>query len=147
MSLVFSSDPTLVEKHKHYLDMIKWDIPPSSPEPPVKAFKCQINPGVLDPQGKQVIQRPRIWVDDALMAAIGVLQMKMVLASIIEAIFTVMGEPDTSLRQCPLAMDKWTALVVGEKQLALGLILNTRKLSASITPNYLANTLSLIQTT
>ena len=83
MSLVFSSDPTLVEKHKHYLNMIKWDIPPSDAEPPVKAFKCQINPGVLDPQGKQVIQRPRIWVDDALMAAIGVLQMKMVLASII----------------------------------------------------------------
>ena len=73
--------------------------------------------------------------------------MKMVLASIIKAIFTVMGEPDTSLRQCPLAMDKWTALVVGEKQLALGLILNTRKLSVSITPNYLADTLSLIQTT
>ena len=36
MSLVFSSDPTLVEKHKRYLNMIKWDIPPSDAAPPSK---------------------------------------------------------------------------------------------------------------
>ena len=112
-----------------------------------QGVKCDFNPGVLDLEGKQVVQPARIWVDDALMAAVGLVQMKMVLAAIIEAIFTVMGTPDTSVRQCPLAMDKWIALVVGESQLALGLTLNTRSLSVAITPTYLAETLNFIQTT
>jgi hypothetical protein len=30
----------------------------------------------------------------------------MVLAAMIEAIFVVMGKPDESVQQCPLAMDK-----------------------------------------
>ena len=49
--------------------------------------------------------------------------MKWVLAALIEAIFVVMGEPDTALWQCPLAMDKWLELVVGPILIMLGLIL------------------------
>ena len=41
-----------------------------------------------------------------MMAAVGVQQMKLTLAALIEAIFVVMGEPDETLRQCHLAMDK-----------------------------------------
>ncbi len=37
----------------------------------------------------------------------------MVLAAMIESIFTVMGKPKDSVRQCPLAMDKWNELVIG----------------------------------
>ena len=62
--------------------------------------------------------------------------MKMALAAVIEAIFTVMGEPDLSLRQCPLAMDKWQKIVVAENQLALGLLLKTREMTVSITDEY-----------
>ena len=54
-------------------------------------------------------------MDDALIAAVDVAAMKMALAAVIEAIFVVMGEPDLTLRQCPLAMDKWKKLVVAEK--------------------------------
>ena len=95
--------------------------------------KCKLNPDVLDDSGKQIQYPARIWVDDTLMAAVGVFAMKMALAAVIEAIFTVMGEPDLSLRQCPLAMDKWQKLVVAENQLALGLILKTREMTVSIT--------------
>jgi len=70
--------------------------------------------------------------------------MKMVLAAIIEAIFTVMGEPNEKLRQCPLALDKWRKLVVTEHQLALGLILHTRRLSVAITKEFQTDTLDLI---
>ena len=47
-------------------------------------------------------------------------------------------------RQCPLAMDKWLNLVVGESQIALGLTLNSRKLTVGIPRKYLNETLDLI---
>ena len=126
--------------------MISWEVPPKTSEKPVRAVSCELNPGVLNSSGKQVPQQAHIWVDDALMAAIGIMQMKMVLAAIIESIFTVMGEPAEEVRQCHLAMDKWKTLVVAEHQLALGLIVNTRRLSVAITKEYLESTLKLIPT-
>ena len=104
-----------------------------------------MNLGVLDGSGKQIQYPARIWVDDKLIAAVGVFAMKMVLAAVIEAVFTVMGEPDLSLRQCPLAIDKWQNLVVVENQLAFGLILKTREMTVSITDEYLLSTLDLIK--
>ena len=125
--------------------MISWNVPLETSERPVKAARCELNPGVLDLSGNQVPQQAYIWVDDALMAAVGVMQMKMVLAAIIESIFTVIGEPAEELRQCHLAMDKWRTLIVAEDQLALGLRVNTRRLSVAITKDYLEGTLRLIQ--
>ena len=147
LSVSFANRPDLVKKHKHYLDMIKWEIPSSANKPPSKAVRCELNPGVFDLLGMQIFQASQIWVDDAMIAAVGFLAMQMALAAIIEAIFTVMGEPDVKLRQCHLAMDKWANLIVAEHQLALGLILNTRKLSVAITPKYLSETLLILQTT
>ena len=49
----------------------------------------------------------RIYVDDALTLTTSKESMEKVLASLIESIFVVMGAPDTSVRQCSLAMDKW----------------------------------------
>jgi hypothetical protein len=34
-------------------------------------------------------------------------EMELRLAALIEAIFVIMGTPDTTVRQCPLALDKW----------------------------------------
>jgi hypothetical protein len=73
--------------------------------------------------------------------------MDMVLASLIEAIFVVMGEPDTALRQCPLAMDKWLELVVGPILIMLGLIINTNKLTVAIPEKYMSKLRELIDTT
>ena len=47
-----------------------------------------------------------------------------------------MGEPSKELRQCPLALDKWRTLVVAEYQLALGLILHTRRLPWQSSRNF-----------
>ena len=108
--------------------------------------KCKLNPGVLDSSGANINHPTRIWVDDALIAAVELTAMKMALAAVIEAIFVVLGQPDLTLRQCPLAMDKWKKLVVGEKQIALGLILKTREMTVCITHEYLCSTLHLIKT-
>ena len=126
--------------------MIKWNVPTEPLSKPVKAFKCPLNPGVIDDLGNQVNHPSRIWVDDILIAAVGVENMEMALATVIEAIFVVLGGPDTKSRQCPLAMDTWAKLIVAEEQLGLSLIIDTRKMSLAITRKYLNDTLRMIQT-
>ena len=72
LSKEFANCPDLVEKHKYYIDMLKWDVPKPPTQKPVKAFKCSINPGVIDELGKQINHPSRIWVDDILIAAVGI---------------------------------------------------------------------------
>ena len=71
----------------------------------------------------------------------------MALAAVIESMFVVMGQPNLSLRQCPLAMDKWSNLVVAEHQLALGLVIDSKNMVVKMTKDYLADTLDLIKST
>jgi hypothetical protein len=71
----------------------------------------------------------------------------MKLATLIEAIFVVMGEPDTTARQCPLAMDKWEELVIGPVQTMLGLVIDTYQLTVGIPSNYVNKVLLLLDNT
>jgi hypothetical protein len=71
------------------------------------------------------------------MLATSIEQMKIVLAAMIEAFFTEMGEPNDSVRQCPLAMDKWNELVIGPRQIGLGLIIDTNQVTVAIPIKYL----------
>ena len=75
--------------------------------------------------------------------------MMMSLAALIKAIFVVMGEQDTALRQCPLVMDKWLELVVGPILILrmLGLIINTNKLTFAIPDKYVSKLCNLITNT
>ncbi len=59
----------------------------------------------------------------------------------------VMGKPDVTVRQCPLAMDKWIELVIGPKQTMLGLIIDTNRLSVAIPAKYLQEVLNLLNST
>jgi hypothetical protein len=112
---VFANRPNLVIRHKKFIDMLKWEeIDPSAELTP--AFSCTINCGIIDDAGHWIDLPACIYVNDALMLALDVNHMKIVLAAMIEAIFVVMGEPDNSVRQCPLAMDKWLELIIGPKQ-------------------------------
>jgi hypothetical protein len=88
-----------------------------------------------------------IYVDDTLMLALNADHMKMVLAATIEAIFIIMGELDVTVRQCPLAMDKWLELVISPKQTMLGLIINTNRLTVAIPPKYYQEVLELLNST
>jgi hypothetical protein len=89
----------------------------------------------------------RIYVDDALVLAFSKCHMMQVLAALIKAIFVIMGKPDTTVQQCPLAMDKWLELIVAPKQRMLGLIINTNTLTVGIPPDYVKEVLNLINTT
>jgi hypothetical protein len=81
------------------------------------------------------------------MLALDVDHMKIVLAATTKAIFVVMGEPDVTVRQCPLAMDKGLELVIGPKQTMLGLIINTNRLTVAIPAKYLQEVLNLLKST
>ena len=132
--LLQSKGEELVRKHEHYLKMIRWD--ETDYGQCVKAFGCPICPGVLDANGEETKEPSRFYVDDALLAEIRRRQMEISLAATIEAIFLVMGEPDTSLRRCPLSLEKWQQLVVGPHQVLLGLSYDTIKMTKGTTQAY-----------
>jgi hypothetical protein len=98
-TVVYAHRRDLIEKHRKLIDMISWA--PLDPAPDLaKAVPCSINTGVLNDQGMKVPLPARIYVDDALTLATSKERMEQVLASLIEAIFVVMGAPDTSVCQC-----------------------------------------------
>ena len=100
----------------------------------------------MDDAGNWMDLPARIYVDNALMLALNVDHMKIIPAATIEAIFVVMGKPDVTVRQCPLAMDKWIELVIGPKQTMLGLIIDTNRLTVAIPAKYLQEVLNLLGT-
>jgi hypothetical protein len=131
MSKAFANRPDLVIKHRCYLDMIRWaEINPNVKITPAAA--CTILGGLPTKVIEEIRLKARIFVDNSLVLALYRAHMEMVLAALIEAIFVVMGKPDTALRQLPLAMDKWLELVVGPILIMLGLIIDTNKLTVAI---------------
>ena len=134
LSKAFQDVDGLVEKHQQYLDMIQWD--ENVPAPSVIAKGCAICPGVLDTNGNHVTRPARMYVDDALLAAITRYLMERKLVATIEAIFSVMGYPDESRRRNPLSLEKWTALKVSPYQTVLGLYYDTVNLTKGTTLEY-----------
>ena len=126
--------------------MLIWDSSCSKEKGFVPAKPCPINSGILDEHGKMKPLRALMYIDDALMAAPGRKQMEQLLAAAIEAIFTVMGLPDTEVRQCSLAMDKWLGHVVGESQIMLGIDMNFSQLDVGVSDQYRNECIDLIDT-
>jgi hypothetical protein len=84
--------------------MIGWaELDHNTPITP--AVACDINTGIVAVDGTEKNLPAQIYVDDALLLGHSKWQIMMKLAALIKAIFVVMSEPDTAIRQCPLAMD------------------------------------------
>ncbi len=77
-----------------------------------------------------------IYVDDILSA--GFLQdyILNLLEATIKAIFTVCGELQTNVRQCPLSLEKWLEMIVGPVQIVLSLPVDTNAMMIGITKEY-----------
>ena len=146
MTKVFFNDASLVGKHEKYLNMLLWPDSEPSKDEFVKAVRCKHNPGVLDATGKLESVELPMYVDDALVACAGKQNMRRMLAAVIEAFFVVCGEPDDAVRQCALAMDKWKGMLVSSTQTFLGLEIDSRKLTVSMTQGYLDEVRELIDT-
>jgi hypothetical protein len=146
LSVVYPHCHDLIEKHGKFLKMIFWVTQDPAPDL-VRAILCSINTGVLHDQGNKVPLPARIYVKDALMLATSKENMKQVLAALIEAIFVIMGAPDTSVHQCSLAMDKWGKLHVAPIQTMLGLVIDTNRMIVSVPDNYIQGVCLLINST
>jgi hypothetical protein len=70
--------------------------------------------------------------------------MTRLLAAVIEAIFTVWGNSDTAVHQCPLSLEKWHKLIVGPRQIVLGLVVDTNKMTVGITDEYIQQVRNLL---
>ncbi len=99
-----------------------------------------MNKGILDDDPLTA----NIYVDDILAAADFKERMIRLLAAVIEAIFLVCGIPDTSVRQCPLSLEKWEELTVGPRQIVLGLVVDTNRMTVGITPEYIQQVRDLL---
>jgi hypothetical protein len=110
---------------------------------------CKINTGIVSANGVRKNHCARIYVDNALLHEHSKLQILMKLATLIEAIFVVMGNPDTigTGRQYPLAMNKCEELIVGPVQTMLGLVINAYKLTVGIPDTYVRKVLLLLNST
>jgi hypothetical protein len=56
----------------------------------------------------------------------------------------VCGRPDVAIRQCPLSLEKWHELIVGPRQIMLGLVVDTTKMTVGIMPEYLQQVRDLL---
>jgi hypothetical protein len=136
---IYSQQDDLVAKHKTLLDTLKWELPASDNVQPIRAFKCELNKGILNDDPLTA----NIYVE-ILAAAAFKERMIRLLAAVIEAIFLVCGIPDTSVRQCPLLLEKWDKLTVGPRQIVLGLVLDTNRMMAGITLEYIQQVRDLL---
>ncbi len=91
----------------------------------------------MDGNGNLLPMMANIYVDDLLAVAAFQDNMTRLLAAVIEAIFTVCGIPDTAVWQCPLSLKKWHELIVGPKQIVLGLVVDTNKMTVGIMNEYI----------
>jgi hypothetical protein len=130
---IYSQQDDLIVKHKTLLDILNWATPALDNVQLIKAFKCDLNKGVLDDNPLTA----NIYVYNILAAAAYKVRMVRLLAAIIETIFLVCGVPNMSVRQCPLSLEKWDELTVGPRQIVLGLVVDTNSMTVAITPEYL----------
>ena len=85
----YSTRTDLISKHKHLLDMLKWeDEDTMTIDDFVKAVACHLNPGLPD---IDEFLEAYIYVDDILGSAVGKFNNLRLLAATIEAIFVVCG--------------------------------------------------------
>ena len=117
--------------HQKFMNMIQWDAPPPNGIRFTPARACPINQGVLGSDGDPLPTPAFIYVDDFLISGLGS-RTKRALLACLEAIFVVMGRPEESLQQCPLALDKWMDLKVVHEVTILGLCFNSSNMTVSI---------------
>jgi hypothetical protein len=91
-----------------------------------------------------ILMTANIYIDDILAAAALQENMLKLLAAIIEAIFLVCGKPNIAVRQCPLSLEKWFELIVGMRQIVLGLIVDTNKMTVGMTDEYIQQCRNLL---
>ena len=136
LALHYYHDTSLVGKHKDLLDVLLWEDDPAPQTEFVQAVKDDLNPGVLDDDGKPVPTPHNIYVDDNLLAEVKKF-MPQAIAAAIEAIFVLLGSPDLEVREMALSYKKFQGMLVSHQRTQLGMAIDTRKMTVSVPLSYL----------
>jgi hypothetical protein len=135
---LFSEKRYGAKKHRKLLGTLKWQEDAPVKHGLAQVFACEMNPCVMKEEPCIcTLLTANIYVDNILAAAAHKKIMEKLLAAITKAIFVVCGQPDIAIHQCPLFLEKWNRLIVGPKQIILGLIVNTNKMTVGITDKYI----------
>ena len=138
-------DDTLRDKHRKYLDQLKWDesLDSSRSKRFVPAVADSQNRGVLDNAGHPVDTPHTVFVDDDIYAEVHLrIRIEQAIAASIEAMFITLGESDLAARQDPVSWDKLIEMVISHFNIVSGLVINTRTVGPP--PEFLARTIQLI---
>ena len=143
-------DTSLVSKHRDVLDKIQWCRSLHNRTKPrfTRAHRDALNQGVIDASGNPAPTPHGVYVDDDIYLDVAdTHRFEQAIASSIEAVFVLLGEPNPTLRQDPISWDKLHGLFVAPTNMILGLVLDLRRLTVSIPTEFTRATVVLLQTT
>ena len=126
------TDPTLVAKYEEILKNVKFCKKADESTVFVQAKPCKLRKGVKNANGELLPPKLFMFVDDSLMCEIYSRILRLLAASI-ESLFQVMGEDRPELRRSNLSMEKYYKIICSYIQVQLGVVVNTRKMTVSMT--------------
>ena len=126
------TDKTLIKKYDEILKNVKFCEKPTKNTTFVQAKPCKLRKGVKNEQGQ--LRNPPLFmfVDDSLMCEIHSRILHLLAASI-ESLFQIMGEDIPELRRSNLSMEKYYKIICSYIQVQLGVVVNTRTMTVSMT--------------
>ena len=144
IALSYFGSHHLLEKHKAYLDIVRWSEPQEASLVLVPVQQYSKNKGIIRDDGTKEPSQHNIYVDDNFLMTDINRRLARALVAAIKAIFTIMGVPNVLLRPCAAGMDNWVNLNVNAMKILLGLLWNTRNMPVGITLQYRLETVYLL---
>ena len=141
------ADKSLRTKHRKYLDRLRFHKKNGSTRAKfVPAKACNKNTGVRDDNGDDVNTPHALFVDDDLYADIFIIErIEQAVAASIEAIFILLGESDLLHMQDPVSFEKMEDLIVAFRNIILGQVIDTRKMTVQTPAEYVLTTVHELQ--
>jgi hypothetical protein len=113
-----------------------------------RAIGDALNPGILDALGNPVPTPHGIYVDDDIYLDVAdTSRFEQAIDASIKAIFILLGESNTALRQDPISWDKLHELLVAPTNRILGLVLDLHSMTAGTPPEFISATIALLSST
>ncbi|KAL7528826.1 hypothetical protein ACHAWF_002722 [Thalassiosira exigua] len=134
------ADKSLVVKHRKYLDQFQWGkkLRNAKPDEIVPALPGAMHKGVLDESGNDVNTPHNMFVDDGIMMDVyKKKRLEQAIAAGIEAL---------ELRQDYVSWDKLFEMMIYYRSILLGFLIDTRRMTIQVHPEYLAKVVRLLET-
>ena len=141
-------DTSLREKHRHYLDKLKWNPAlGTATQPFTPATADSTHTGVRKRDGTDKNTPQDMFVDDVVLAEVHLVpRVEQAVAASIESIFTVLGESCPEARQDPISWDKLFDMIIDFCNKILGVMINTRTMTVRVPIDYVQSTVTLMDT-